>query len=115
MQDSPDPVQLSREDVRRLFEECGVSEEKMETFDRMYAAAVGNGSLTLQNIACGRRFRIETPDVKIEVAPDRLDLVEARFIDGKECLVVTVNDRVEVDGMNVRTIGMGGLENEENV
>ena len=43
------------------------------------------------------------------------DLVEARFIDGKECLVVTVNDRVEVDGMNVRTIGMGGLENEENV
>ncbi len=115
VQDSPDPVQLSREDVRRLFEECGVSEEKMETFDRMYAAAVGNGSLTLQNIACGRRFRIETPDVKIEVAPDRLDLVEARFIDGKECLVVTVNDRVEVDGMNVRTIGMGGLENEENV
>lgn len=114
-QESPDPVLLSQEDVRRLLEECGVSEEKMEAFDRMYAAAVGTGSLTLQNIACGRRLRIETPDVKIEVAPDRLDLVEARFIDGKECLVVTVNDRVEVDGMNVRTIGAGGFENEENV
>ena len=101
---------LSQEEMRRLFEECGVSEEKMETFDQMYAAAVGNGSLILQNIACGRRLRIETPDVKIEVAPDRLDLVEARFIDGKEYLVVTVNDRVEVDGMNVRTIGLNERE-----
>lgn len=78
-QDSPDPVMLSQEEMRRLFEECGVSEEKMETFDQMYAAAVGNGSLILQNIACGRRLRIETPDVKIEVAPDRLDLVEAVY------------------------------------
>lgn len=107
--DSPDSVQLSQGDVKRLFEECGVPEEKMEAFEQRYAAAVGIGSLTLQNIACGRRFRIETPDVRIEVAPDRLfDLVEARFIDGKECLVVTVNDRVEVDGMNVRTIGRNG-------
>ena len=101
---------LSQEDVRRLFEECGVPEEKMEAFEQRYAAAAGTGTLTLQNIACGRRLRIETPDVKIEVAPDRLDLVEARFIDGKECLVVTVNDRVEVDGMNVRTIGLNERE-----
>ena len=49
-------------------------------------------------------------NVKIEVAPDRLALVEARFIDGQECLVVTVNDRVEVDGMNVRTIGFNERE-----
>lgn len=108
--DSPDPVQLSQGGVKRLFEECGIPEEKMEAFEQRYAAAIGTGSLTLQNIACGRRFRIETPDVRIEVAPDRLfDLVEARVIDGRECLVVTVNDRVEVDGMNVRTIG--GNEN----
>lgn len=107
-QDSPAPVMLSQEDVRRLFEECGVPEEKMEAFEQRYAAAVGTGTLTLQNIACSRRFRIETPDVKIEVAPDRLDLVEAMYINGKECLVITVNDRVEVDGMNVRTIGRNG-------
>lgn len=107
--DSPESVLLSQGDVKRLFDVCGVPEEKMEAFEQRYAAAVGTGTLTLQNIACGRRFRIETPDVRIEVAPDRLfDLVEARFIDGKECLVVTVNDRVEVDGMNVRTIGRNG-------
>lgn len=107
--DSPEPVLLSQGDVKRLFDVCGVPEEKMEAFEQRYAAAIGTGTLTLQNIACGRRFRIETPDVRIEVAPDRLfDLVEARFIDGKECLVVTVNDRVEVDGMNVRTIGRNG-------
>lgn len=108
--DSPEPVLLSQGDVKRLFDVCGVPEEKMEAFEQRYAAAVGTGTLTLQNIACGRRFRIETPDVRIEVAPDRLfDLVEARVIDGKECLVITVNDRVEVEGMNVRTIG--GNEN----
>jgi len=56
------------------------------------------------NIAETRRFSIETPDVVIKVNPERTDLVETKMIDGKQCLVIEINDQVEVNGVPVRTV-----------
>ena len=103
--DSPDPLVLTKPDVKRLFELSGVPEEKLETFDQTFEAAAGEkASLLATNIASSRKFNIETPDVVIKVNPERTDLIETRVIDGKECLVITVNDHIEVNGVNVRTI-----------
>lgn len=103
--DSPDPLVLTKPDVKRLFELSGVPEEKLETFDQTFEAAAGEkASLLATNIAGGKKFNIETPDVVIKVNPERTDLIETRIIDGKECLVITVNDHIEVNGVNVRTI-----------
>ena len=114
--DSPDPLVLTRPDVKRLFELSGVPEEKMETFDRAYDAAAGEDTALLaSNIASGRSFSIETPDVVIKVNPERTDLIETRIIDGKECLVITVNDRIEVNGVNVRTMVLPRNGEEEDL
>ena len=114
--DSPDPLVLTRPDVKRLFELSGVPEEKMETFDRAYDAAAGEDTALLaSNIASGRSFSIETPDVVIKVNPERTDLIETRIIDGKECLVITVNDRIEVNGVNVRTMALPRNGEEEDL
>ena len=40
----------------------------------------------------------------IKVSPDRGDLVETRIIDGRQCLVIPVDDHIEVNGINVRTL-----------
>ena len=40
----------------------------------------------------------------IRVSPDRADLVETRIIDGRQCLVIPVDDHIEVNGINVRTL-----------
>ena len=112
--DSPDPLVLTRPDVKRLFELSGVPEEKLETFDEAYDAAAGEDTALLaSNIAGGRSFSIETPDIVIKVNPERTDLIETRIIDGKECLVITVNDRIEVNGVNVRTIALPRQEDED--
>lgn len=114
--DSPDPLVLTRPDVKRLFELSGVPEEKMETFDRTYDATAGEDTALLaSNIASGRSFSIETPDVVIKVNPERTDLIETRIIDGKECLVITVNDRIEVNGVNVRTMALPRDVEEEDL
>ena len=114
--DSPDPLVLTHPDVKRLFELSGVPEEKMETFDRAYDAAAGEDTALLaSNIASGRSFSIETPDVVIKVNPERTDLIETRIIDGKECLVITVNDRIEVNGVNVRTMALPRDVEEEDL
>ena len=41
----------------------------------------------------------------IKIARDYMDslLVESRIIDGRQCLVIEVDDHIEVNGINVRT------------
>ena len=53
--DSPDPLVLTKPDVKRLFELSGVPEEKLETFDQTFEAAAGEkASLLATNIAGGK-------------------------------------------------------------
>lgn len=103
--DNPDPVELSKSDVRYILEESGVPDEKIDEFEKEFEQAVEpNTSFLAANIADTRKFSIETPDVIIKVNPDRTDLIETRVIDGKQCLVIAVDDHIEVNGMNVRTL-----------
>ena len=56
--DSPDPVELTKSEVKRLFEDCGVEEEKLETFDAQYEAVAGEkASLMASNITNTRSLR----------------------------------------------------------
>ena len=102
-------LKLDKTDVKKIFEQSGVSAEKMENFDRNYEENAGEKtSLLASNIAETRKFNIETPDIIIKVNPDRADLVETRIIDGRQCLVIPVDDHIEVNGINVRTMKWSG-------
>ena len=54
------------------------------------------------NVVNTRKFEIKTPDIVIQVNPERTDLVETREIDGKKCLVIELNDEVEVNGITIK-------------
>ena len=103
--EEPEPLQLDKTDVRKVFEQSGVSAERMERFDRNYEETAGEKtSLLATNIAETKKFQIETPDIVIKVNPERSDLIETRLIDGRQCLVIAVDDHIEVNGVNVRTL-----------
>lgn len=103
--DEPEPVSLDKTDMKKIFENSGVSAEQMEIFEQTFEAAAGEKStLIAENIAETRKFNIETPDVVIKVNPDRADLIETRIIDGRQCIVIPVDDHIELNGINVRTI-----------
>ena len=100
--DEPEPVVLTKHEVKRLFEDCGVEEEKLAGFDEQYELAAGEKSaLMASNITNTRKFEIKTPDVVINVSPERADLVETRIIDGRKCLVIPMEDNVAVNGIRV--------------
>lgn len=103
--EEPEPLQLDKTDVRKVFEKSGVSSEKMECFDQNYEETAGEKtSLLATNITETKKFQIETPDIVIKVNPERADLIETRVIDGRQCLVIAVDDYIEVNGVNVRTL-----------
>ncbi|MDD3338509.1 MAG: DUF4317 domain-containing protein [Lachnospiraceae bacterium] len=103
--EEPEPLELTSTDVKKIFEQSGVPQERMEPFEERYKELAGErGKLLASNIASPKKFNIETPDIVIRVNPDRADLIETRIIDDKQCLVIAVDDHIEVNGVNVRTI-----------
>ena len=77
--------------------------ERLEHFDKVYEEAAGENTAILVPAITGTgKFAVKTPDVYIKVNPDRLDLVETKFIGGRRCLVIAVEDNVEVNGMPVK-------------
>lgn len=100
--DSPEPAVLTKPEVKRLFEECGVEDEKLELFDSCYETTAGETTaLMASNITNTRRMEIKTPDVVIHVDPDRAELVETKIIDGRKCLVIPMDNDVEINGIHV--------------
>lgn len=98
----PEPLTLDKHQVKNLFEKSGVSEEKLTDFDKLYDAAAGEDtSLFVNNVANVRTFEVKTPDVVVKVNPERADLVNTLQIDGKRCLVIEINDHVEVNGITI--------------
>ena len=98
-----EPVTLGKSQVRELLEKSGVQPEQLEHFDKAYEEAAGEDTaILLPAITGAGKFAVKTPDVDIKVNPDRLDLVETKFIDGRRFLVIAVEDNVEVNGMPVK-------------
>ena len=111
--DSPEPLELGKQDVRRLFEDSGVPDSRMEDFDQCYDEEVGEQTTFLAtNIASSKKFNIETPDVVVKVNPEAADLVETRIIDGRQCLVIAINEHVEVNGISIAVAPEEGTDNE---
>ncbi len=101
--EDPVPLTLDKEEVKTVFASSGVANEKMELFDQCYDAAAGEKTeLVVSNVVNTRTFEVKMPDVVIKVNPERMDLVETKTIDGKECLVISLGNDVEVNGITVR-------------
>lgn len=103
--EEPEPLTLEKQDIRRLMADSGASEDSLEAFEETFDAVTGQQApLLASNIASQKKFSIQTPDVVVTINPERADLVETRLIDGRQCLIITVDDHIEVNGVNVRTL-----------
>lgn len=100
--EEPNPVVLDKTDLKNLMLDSGVKEDKLESFDTYCESVMSDAPMMATNIANVRKFEIKTPDVTVQVNPARSDLVEIKLIDGRPCLVIAINDAVQVNGIPVR-------------
>ena len=102
---NPEPVVLEENDVKIIFERSGMNESQAEDFQRSFQVIKSTlPNFHADNVIDSRKFEVSSPNVVIKVNPERTDLVETRIIDGRKCLVITVDDFVEVNGIRVNTI-----------
>lgn len=97
-----DPLLISKEEVKSVLNQCGVSENHVAKFSVEYDEVFGfEAELHPKNIIDNKRFEIKTPDVIIKVAPDRSDLIETRIIGGVKYIMICADENVEVNGVNI--------------
>ena len=101
-QESPAPVMLDKSEMKDLLEKSGVKEEKLENFEEHFEMAAGeHGKLVASNVSSGKKFEVKTPDVVIKINSDKTDIVSTQVIDGRQCLVIQIDERLEVNGISV--------------
>ena len=98
----PDPLMVSKEDVKEVLESCGVSQEHMAKFSVDYDEVFGfEADLHPKNIIDSKRFEVKTPDVSIKVDPARSDLIETRIIGGVKYIMICADEDIEVNGVSI--------------
>lgn len=103
LQEIPEPLLLDKTEVKNLFTDCGIEEEKLEAFESNYVKAAGeNVALLASNLASTRVFEVKMPDVIVKVNPEFADLVQTQIVNGRKCLVIEITDQVEVNGITVK-------------
>lgn len=97
-----DPLLISKEEVKEVLSQCGVSENHVAKFSVDYDEAFGfEADLHPKNIIDNKKFEIKTPDVSIKVAPNRTDLIETRVIGGVKYILICADEEVEVNGVSI--------------
>lgn len=98
----PEPLLISKEDVKEVLSACEVSQEHLAKFSVDYDEAFGfEAELHPRNIIDSKRFQVRTPDVVIQVDPTRSDLLETRVIGGVKYILICADENVEVNGVNI--------------
>ena len=98
----PEPLMVTKEDVKEVLESCGVSEEHMAKFSVEYDEVFGfEADLHPKNIIDNKHFELKTPDVVIKCDPTRSELIETRIIGGVKYIMICADEDVEVNGVSI--------------
>lgn len=97
-----EPLYLSKPEFNQVLKTSGVSEEKIKAFDESFDETFGElADLSPKNLVDTNKFHLNTPDVKIQVAPEKRDLVETRVLGGVKYILIRAEEGVEVNGVNI--------------
>lgn len=101
-QDETDPPVVDKERLCKILSDSGVSEEKLETLDKVYENIVGETSMKASNLVESKTV-ITAPSVTVNIKKDGLSKVQTRTIDGKKYLLVDLNDpEISINGLYLK-------------
>ncbi len=99
----PEPLTVTKEDVKEVLSSCGVKEEHVAKFSVDFDEVFGfEADVHPKNIIDNKHFEVHTPDVVIKVAPERSDLIETRIIGGVKYILICADENVEVNGVSIQ-------------
>jgi hypothetical protein len=100
--ENPEPLALGRKDMAEIFEESGVEAEQMEQFENVYERVIPEEiPIMAANVINAKKFEVKTANITVQVKPEYTYLLETKIVDGRNCLVIAIEDQVEVNGISL--------------
>lgn len=94
---------VNKSDAGNMLRHCGISEEKIEEFERGFEQCFGeNAELPPSNISGAKQLQIETPEVSVKVNAGCGATVDTRIIDGVKYILIRADNEVTVNGIKVK-------------
>lgn len=96
-----EPLTLSKKTVKTVLGGCGVPEPRLEAFEEKYDEAFGADTEISPRNLVDNKLQVRTPDVTIQVNPERSDLIQTRVINGSKYILIRAEGGVEVNGVDI--------------
>lgn len=100
--ESDEPLVVSRDEVGAILKDSGVSDEHLASFNVRFDESFGDDAvLSPRNLIDTKKVQLKTPDVVIQVNPERAGLIETRVMGGVKYIVICADEGVEVNGVDI--------------
>lgn len=99
--DSAEKPLLGKTELKKILKECDASEEQLSRFDEA-AGDFPDMQLHLDNLTNPKSLTIKTDDAVLKIDSECIHDVSVQVIDGRSCLVVPVEGKIELQGMDVK-------------
>jgi len=101
-QNQDEPVEIGKEQLRRILKESGAPQEAIERVGEVYDEMVApNDAMSSDSLAGGTNVVITSPTTHITVKSEAAGLLTTRIIDGQECIVMPVQSDMTYNGIRL--------------
>lgn len=102
---SAEPSPLTKETIRDILTASSLPDENMERFDDVFdGLADEKTAIEPQNVVNEAKFEVKTGSWCIQTSPEEAQALKMRYVDGRRCLVIELDDGVTVNGINITAI-----------
>ncbi len=103
-EEKDETLELGKTEVRRILSDTGVQPEVLDKFEEVYEQEMGEGqTFHAENIAGKTVMELKSPSVKISVKTEMAAMITTKVIDGREYILIPVQDDIELNGIRLLT------------
>ena len=86
-----------------MIQSTDSGQKHKDDLDGAYEEMVGDGNVQLEtdNIVPGKTLKVESPAVKLAVSGEYADLLVTKIVDGRECILLPIEDKITVNGIRI--------------
>lgn len=92
-------VMMDKTRIKDLLVASGAPDENMRFFDSSFSKILEDQEVAAVNLMETGKVSFKAPSISISVRDDALEFVKTKIIDGNPCLVIEMNDGLEISGL----------------
>ncbi len=96
----PEPLVLDKKEITRLLGVSGASDEAILAYQRNTDNDI---EVLADNIIDKKKFEVKAVGISIKAEPEFIHKIQTKMVGGVKCLVINIEDNIEVNGVTVKS------------